>query len=152
MDSAAPVVGSELPRAGRYVIFDEIGAGGMATVHLGLSLGSEGFSRAVAIKRMHAHVAREPGFASMFLDEARLAARIRHPNVVATLDVVSSDEGLFHVLELVIGVPLVRLWAEARRRDERPDPRIAFAIASAMLHGLYAAHEAKSERASLGDA
>src|SRR5258707_6921446 len=67
---------------GRYVLFREVAHGGMATVHLGRLRGPAGFSRTVAIKRLHAQHARDPEFVSMFLDEARLAARIQHPNVV----------------------------------------------------------------------
>jgi serine/threonine protein kinase len=65
---------------GRYALYQAIAAGGMATVHLGRLLGPVGFSRTVAIKGLHAQFASDPEFVSMFLDEARLAARIRHPN------------------------------------------------------------------------
>ena len=73
---------------GRYLLFDEIAAGGMATVHLGRMIGPAGFSRTVAIKRLHAQFVKDPEFVAMLLDEARLAARIHHPNVASTLDVV----------------------------------------------------------------
>src|ERR1035438_8876770 len=76
---------------GRYALHHEIAAGGMATVHIGRLLGPVGFSRTVAIKRLHAQFAKDPEFVSMFLDEARLAARIRHPNVIGTLDVVATS-------------------------------------------------------------
>src|SRR5215471_7808995 len=88
---------------GRYALFGEISSGGMATVHFGRLVGPAGFSRTVAIKRLH------PEFVSMFLDEARLAARIQHPNVVATLDVVALAGELFHVMEYVQGETLARL-------------------------------------------
>src|SRR5438105_10953531 len=91
---------------GRYALHDEIAAGGMAVVHLGRLLGPVGFARTVAIKRLHANYAKDPGFVAMFLDEARLAARIRHPNVVSTLDVVSIDDELFLVMEYVHGESL----------------------------------------------
>src|SRR5438046_4124679 len=94
---------------GRYALYGEIAAGGMATVHIGRLLGPVGFSRTVAIKRLHRQYAREPEFVSMFLDEARLAARIRHPNVAGTLDVVSLDGELFLVMEYVQGESVVRL-------------------------------------------
>ena len=71
-----------------------IASGGMATVHIGRLLGPVGFSRTVAIKRLHPQFSADPEFVSMFLDEARLAARIRHPNVVATLDVVAQGADL----------------------------------------------------------
>ena len=77
--------GSVTVRAGRYELLRAIASGGMATVHLGRALGEGGFERLVAVKVMHAHLAEEPEFVAMFLDEARLAARIRHPNVVPNL-------------------------------------------------------------------
>ena len=67
---------------GRYALYNEIASGGMATVHFGRLVGAGGFSRTVAIKRLHPQFASDPEFVAMFLDEARLAARIRHPNVV----------------------------------------------------------------------
>src|SRR5215510_2601022 len=100
----------------------------MATVHLGRLLGPVGFSRTVAIKRLHPQFATDPEFVSMFLDEARLAARIRHPNVVQTLDVVASDGDLFLVMELVQGETLSRLVRAARDRGERIPTRIVGAI------------------------
>jgi len=88
---------------GRYLLYEKIGSGGMASVHLGRLLGPVGFSRTVAIKRLHAQFTDSAEFVSMFVDEARLAARIRHPNVVPTLDVVTSDGELFQVMEYVEG-------------------------------------------------
>jgi eukaryotic-like serine/threonine-protein kinase len=79
---------------GRYALFGEIGRGGMATVHLGRMLGPVGFARTVAIKRMRPQASE---FASMFVDEARICARIQHPNVVTTLDVVTIDDELLLV-------------------------------------------------------
>src|SRR5688572_31559399 len=86
---------------GRYVLYDEIAAGGMATVHLGRLLGAAGFSRTVAIKRLHPGLSRDTEYTTMFMDEARLAARIRHPNVVSVLDVVNESGELFLVMEYV---------------------------------------------------
>ena len=80
-------------------MYDQFAAGGMAKVHLGRLLGPVGFSRDVAIKQLHPNYAADPEFVSMFVDEARLAARIRHPNVVQALDVVTSQGELFVVLE-----------------------------------------------------
>ena len=91
----------------------------MATVHLGRLLGPVGFSRTVAIKRLHAQFASDPEFVSMFLDEARLAARIRHPNVVPTLDVVATGGELFLVMDYVQGESLSKLIRAARERKER---------------------------------
>src|SRR5580704_17485407 len=86
---------------GRYVVYGEIASGGMATVHFGRLTGLAGFARPVAVKKLHAHYARDPEFVKMFLDEARLAARITHPNVVPTLDVVQAESDLFLVKDHV---------------------------------------------------
>ena len=131
---------------GRYALYGEIAAGGMATVHLARLLGPVGFARTVAIKRLHPHLAKDPEFVAMFLEEARLAARVRHPNVVATLDVVSDDGELFLVMEYVAGESLSRLVRKARERGERVPPRYAVGIVSGALEGLHSAHDAKSEK------
>ncbi|HEX8790118.1 MAG TPA: protein kinase [Polyangiaceae bacterium] len=134
-----------LPRVvGRYTLHQEIATGGMATVYLARMVAPARFSPVVAVKAMHPHFAREPEFVRMFLDEARLAARIRHPNVVPVLDV--HEEGdLFLVLEYIHGESLARLLTSARD-DGRPVPlAIASAIACDVLRGLHAAHEARDE-------
>ena len=130
---------------GRYALYDEIASGGMATVHIGRLLGPVGFSRTVAIKRLHPQFAKEPDFVAMFLDEARLAARIRHPNVVGTLDIVALDGELFLVMEYVQGESLGRLMRTMRERGESVPIPIAAAIIVGVLEGLHAAHEATSD-------
>ena len=132
-------------RIGRYVLHGEIAAGGMATVHFGRLVGPAGFSRAVAIKRLHPQLARDPEFVAMFIDEARLAARIFHPNVVPTLDVVAIDAELFLVMEYVRGAPLSQLIRAARAHGTRIPPRVVAGIVCGMLQGLHAAHEARDE-------
>ncbi|GMV12790.1 MAG: serine/threonine protein kinase [Polyangiaceae bacterium] len=144
---ASPVPVSQQPRiVGRYALYGEIAAGGMATVHFGRLVGAVGFSRTVAIKRLHAQFAKDPDFVTMFLDEARLAARIQHPNVVSTLDVVPLEDEVFLVMDYVHGEALSKLIRSARRQGEQVPPRIAVAILAGALHGLHAAHEAKSEQ------
>ncbi|MEO6420696.1 MAG: protein kinase, partial [Polyangiaceae bacterium] len=132
--------------AGRYALYGEIAAGGMATVYFGRLLGSGGFTRTVAVKRMHAQFARDPEFAAMFLDEARLAARIRHPNVVPTLDVVANDGDIFLVLEYVHGESFAKLHRMTRDSGKKLATSIVLSIVAGTLHGLHAAHEAKNER------
>ena len=135
------------PRSvGRYLLFGEIAAGGMATVHLGRLGGPAGFARTVAIKRLHPQFAKDPDFVSMFLDEARLAARIRHPNVVPTLDVVSADGEIFLVMEYVQGASLSKLLRAAVAEGAPPEAWIVATIMSGALHGLHAAHEATGEQ------
>jgi serine/threonine protein kinase len=128
------------------VLYGEIASGGMATVHFGRLLGPAGFARPVAIKRLHAQFARDPDFVKMFFDEARLAARIAHTNVVSTLDVVSADDEVFLVMEYVPGTSLAQLVRTARRRGERIAPLVGVGVVSGMLHGLHAAHEARNDR------
>jgi serine/threonine-protein kinase len=118
----------------------------MATVHFGRLVGPVGFSRTVAIKRLHAQYAKDPEFVAMFLDEARLASRIQHPNVVTTLDVVNMPSEVFLVMEYLQGESLSRLIRNARKLGEQVPPGHAASIVAGMLHGLHAAHEAKSER------
>ncbi len=131
---------------GRYALHHEIASGGMAVVHIGRLLGPVGFARTVAIKRLHPHLARNPEFVAGFLDEARLAARIRHPNVVSTLDVVATDGELFVVMEYVPGDALARLLYAAREQRELVPLPVAASIMVDLLHGLHAAHEACDER------
>lgn len=123
---------------------DEIAAGGTATVHFGRLLG-HGFARTVAIKRLHPTYARDPVFVSMFLDEARLATRIRHPNVCAVLDVVSVDDEPHLVLDYVHGEPLAKLIDAAVCNKALVPYDVAAGIVCGMLQGLHAAHEATDE-------
>ena len=131
---------------GRYAIYDAIASGGMATVHLGRLIGTAGFLRTVAVKRLHPQYAKEKDFTAMFLDEARLAARVQHPNVVPTLDVVMDGNELLLVMEYVRGVSLSQLVRAARDSGLRLPPKVVVAILAGALHGLHAAHEATDER------
>ncbi len=127
-------------------MYEQFAAGGMATLHYGRLLGPSGFSRTVAIKRLHTHLSEDPEFVAMFLDEARLAARIHHPNVIQTLDVESSEGELFVVLDYVHGDSLSRLLREARRLEEIVTPSLVAAILFGALEGLHAAHEARDAK------
>ena len=127
----------------RYAIYDQIAAGGMAVVHLGRLIGQVGFSRIVAIKKLHPQFAADPEFVAMFLDEAHLAVRVQHPNVVAPLDIVVEGDEMLVVMEYVSGETLAQLV-----RLPAPQPSSPAIIATVMvdaLHGLHAAHEARAE-------
>ncbi len=132
-------------RIGRYLLHDEIASGGMAAVHFGRLVGTGGFAKTVAIKRLHKKLAREDAFRTMILEEARLAARIRHPNVVPPLDVLSEGSELLLVMEYVHGEALSKLLRSARESGERVPVAVAAAILTNVLHGLHAAHEARGE-------
>jgi eukaryotic-like serine/threonine-protein kinase len=129
----------------RYELWSELASGGMATVYLGRLRGERGFARPVAIKRLHKHIAKDPEFVAAFLDEARLAARVRHPNVVSTLDVLDRDGEIFVVMDYVHGESLARIRAKIAADGKKIPLSIAGAIASGLLQGLHAAHEAKDE-------
>lgn len=130
-----------MPRTiGKYSLHGEIGAGGMGSVHLGWRFGSGGFRRVVAIKRLHQEYASDAAFVDGFLDEARLASRVHHQNVVAPLDVLSEDGEVFLVFEHVLGVSLATL---ARGRCVAPP--LAAAVLVDVLAGLHAAHEATGD-------
>jgi serine/threonine protein kinase len=149
LPSEAPATSRPEPRlvVGRYVLYDVIGGGGMATVHIGRMMGAAGFSRIVAIKRVHpALVDRAAEMTTMLVDEARLASRIAHPNVVTTLDVVDANRELLLVMEYVHGLSVSIVSALAAERGRRIPQPIAARIVLDMLAGLHAAHEAKSER------
>ncbi len=138
-------------QAGRYTLHAEIASGGMATVYLGQVLGAHGFSRVVAIKRMLPTLARDPGFRAMFLDEARLASRVQHPNVVPIVDVVDEAGEAMIVMEYVRGPSLSTLQKTAVEKGQRIPIPVAAAIACGMLAGLQAAHDARDRQGrSLG--
>ena len=132
---------------GRYAMYDEIASGGMATVHFGRLLGAAGFLRTVAIKHLLPNYSHDAEFISMFLDEARLSARIQHPNVTVPLDVVvlEETEEIFLVMEYIHGDTMARLLKGAQNAKQTPPPSVMASIMSGALHGLHAAHEATNE-------
>ncbi len=142
-------ISSPLKQVGRYTIFQQIAAGGMATVHLARFGGPAGFSRVVAVKHLHAHLSADPQFRAMFIEEARLVSRIRHPNVVPTLDVVVNDAEVFLVMEYIPGESLAALRRAARQQQQDIPLAICSAILVGALQGLHAAHEARSENGQL---
>jgi len=126
---------------GRYELLTEIASGGMATVYVGRQRGAGGFDRLVAVKRMHRHLASVPNLAAAFMDEARIASLVHHPNVVGVQDVHEHKGEHLLVMDYVDGTSLAALMtraAEAKRAI--PHPVAAYVVAQA-LRGLHAAHE-----------
>src|SRR5262249_17663994 len=146
MDSPSPRDDAPPLTIGRYALCRELASGGMATVHLARIAGAAGFSRAVAVKRLHPQYARNPEFVAMFTDEARLASRIRHPNVVPTIDVVQHKRELFLVMEFVHGLTLSKLAKADDGTRRALAPPLAVSIIIGVLRGLHAAHEAESDQ------
>jgi len=130
--------------ADRYELGAAIGAGATATVHVGRLHGSGGFTKTVAIKRLHEHLAKDAELRAILLDEARIVSRISHPNVVAVLDVTEDAGEVFLVLEHARGATL----AELVERGPVP-PAIAVAIMRDALAGLHAAHHARDSKGAL---
>ncbi|HEY6079361.1 MAG TPA: serine/threonine-protein kinase [Polyangiaceae bacterium] len=137
---------------GRYALFEQFASGGMATVHFGRLDGAGGFARVVAVKRLLPHLIEDRAFTEMLLKEARLAARVRHPNVAATLDVVATKGDVLLVLDYVHGEALSTLCrTQAKERKEQVPLPIAIGILLDMLAGLAAIHDATDEKGrSLG--
>ncbi|MDB4946827.1 MAG: Serine/threonine kinase [Labilithrix sp.] len=146
LDALSSVMQSSVTIGGRYALAGEIASGGMATVHLARQIGAAGFARIVAVKRLHERYARDPEFVAMFLDEARLVARVHHPNVVQTIDVVGEGGELFLVMEYIHGESLLRVAHHARKTalGFLPVP-VSAAILAGVLRGLHEAHEARTE-------
>src|SRR4051794_33570181 len=132
----------------RYELLGELATGGMATVYLGRMRRPMGFARLVAIKCMHPQYAKDPSFASMFLDEARLTARLRHPNIVPTLDIVADGGHLLIVMDYVEGESLAGLLRLVRDAADRIPVAVACAIIHDLLLGLHEAHEARDDDGS----
>ena len=132
-------------RLDRFELIAELASGGMATVFLARLSGVAGFQRLVAIKRLHPHLAREPEFVEMFLDEARLAARIHHPNVVPIQEVGESDQGYYLVMDYIEGDTLARVLAKAAKSNSTVPYGVTIRILLDTLAGLHAAHEMKDD-------
>ena len=113
----------------------------MATVFLARLSGVGGFQRFVAIKRLHPHLAGEHDFIQMFLDEARLAARLHHPNVVPILEIGAAEDGYYLVMEYIEGDTLARLMARSATSGNPMPVKVAVRVVIDALAGLHAAHE-----------
>jgi eukaryotic-like serine/threonine-protein kinase len=132
-------------RLDRFELIAELASGGMATVFLARLSGVAGFQRLVAIKRLHPHLAREAEFVEMFLDEARLAARIHHPNVVPIQEVGESDLGYYLVMDYIEGDTLAHMLARAAQSKTSIPNGVIIRVLLDVLAGLHAAHELKDD-------
>jgi len=133
-------------RLGRYEVLARLASGGMAGVYVARAIGVAGFERLVAIKVLHPHLAHEEEFISMFLDEARLAARIRHPNVVPTTDISDTqDAGFYLVMDYIEGDHLGAMLQAAYKAGERLTIPVSLRIVMDALSGLGAAHALTDE-------
>jgi serine/threonine-protein kinase len=133
-------------RISGYEIVAQLKKGGMASFYLARRTGPAGFTKPVGIKVIHDHLAADREFVEMFLDEARLSAKIAHPNVVHVEELGESDGIFFLAMEYVHGASLSMLLRALARTKRRLAPEVACYIARAVADGLHAAHEATDER------
>jgi serine/threonine-protein kinase len=130
---------------GRYELLVPIAAGGMAQVWAARLKGARQFQKIVAVKTMLPKLSEDAQFEQMFLDEASLASRIKHPHAVEIMDLGEQDGILFLVMEWIEGVPLNHLMKAAKGRGGIPTA-VAARIAMQACAGLHAAHELKDEK------
>lgn len=135
---------TKLQRLGKYRFIAEIGRGGMADVYLAVMEGPSGFSKLIAVKMLRQQFAEQLEGREMFLNEARLASRLDHPNVVSVLEVGEEDGNLFIAMEYLRGQPLSRLLARVRTAEAELIPlTVQLRILSEALAGLQHAHDSK---------
>jgi serine/threonine protein kinase len=134
-------------KIGRYELCFELASGGMASVYLARVKAAPGFEKLVALKSIHPHLVNEKGYVEMFLDEARIASRVTHPNVCSVFDSGEANGEYFIAMEYLVGEPLSRVHRRVvANADERASAllpaRMSRIIAEA-CEGLHAAHELK---------
>lgn len=125
----------------RYRVVDRLEAGGMAEVFRGEALSVQGFRKQVAIKRVLPHLAQNKSFISMFLDEARLGARLNHANIVTVFDIGAADNTFFIVMEYVDGCNLKAIIEHFRQVGRRLPVKESIYICMEVCRGLSYAHE-----------
>jgi serine/threonine protein kinase len=139
---ATPFAGKR--QFGRYQLLYRFASGGMAQLYLARLTGAEGFTKLVALKVIHQHLTEEPEFVNMFIDEARLASRIAHPNVVHIIELGRVGDVHFIAMEYVEGESLGALL-----RKTLPPRRVGARIIADAAAGLHAAHELRDGQGEL---
>jgi len=125
---------------GKYLLQRKLAEGGMAELFLARQAGMEGFEKLVVVKRILPQLLSEPEFVKMFLNEARLAARLNHPNIVQIFDLGQIDKLYFIAMEFVHGEDLRSLVVEANKANIRPSPGLVCRVLADTLAGLHYAH------------
>jgi tRNA A-37 threonylcarbamoyl transferase component Bud32 len=134
-----PVAQNDL-LAGKYRLLATLGHGGMADVYLGAAQGPAGFNKLVVIKKLR-NGGEDPALVQMFFDEARLAARLNHPNIVHTYEVDESSDGYMLVMEYLEGQSLRRFAKAYRAQTGTFEPALAASLIAEALAGLHYVHE-----------
>lgn len=128
---------------GKYQLIERINVGGMAEVYKARLCGAEGFARLVAIKRILPEVAVDEDFVRMFIDEAKIAVLLSHPNIAQIYDLGREGESWFIALEYVSGRDLRAVLERLRRQGRNLPPRLAAFIVARVAEGLDYAHRRK---------
>jgi serine/threonine protein kinase len=131
---------------GKYFLVRKIAEGGMAEIFLAKQVGAEGFERNVVIKRMLQHLSAVPDFVGMFLDEARLAARLAHPNIIQINDLGLADGCYYICMEYLSGEDFSTVLRTAARRREYVPLHVVLKVMADAAHGLHFAHEFTDEQ------
>ncbi len=126
---------------GKYELLRKLATGGMAEIYLARTSGAAGFEKLVVIKRILPTVADDPNFVQMFLDEARLAARLRHPNIADVYEVGEDDGAPFFAMEFLHGQDIRAIRFAAHARKEALPLSISLAIVYGTASALDYAHE-----------
>ena len=130
---------------GRYTLVERIALGGMAEVFLATAPGEHGFQKKVVIKRLLPHLLGDESYKAMFIDEAKLTARLVHPKIAQTFELGRAKDALFITMEFVDGVDVLALLREFAARKRRVEPQLAAWIAHEVLDALDYAHNLAGE-------
>jgi len=141
--SATGEAGQRPSKLGRYELITRIGQGGMAEVQLAIQRGPAGFEKLVVVKLVHESLATQKAFVDMLLDEARVAALVKHPNVVDIYDLGQAEGRYFIAMEYLEGEPLLAVL-RAGREGKRLDTLSTARLIADTAEGLDAAHELRS--------
>jgi serine/threonine protein kinase len=131
-------------RLGRYEIVERLAAGGMGEVFVARFVAPGGFVKAVAVKRIHPHLSEDEQFINMLHDEANVAAAVKHPNIVSTIDVGCEGHDHYVVLDFVSGDPMSRLLRELKKRELATPAWVVAWVGAQVASALHAAHEARN--------
>jgi eukaryotic-like serine/threonine-protein kinase len=143
-------VSEQFPREfGRYQLVDRLAVGGMAELFLAEVTGAHGFQKTVVIKRILPHLGSDPEFTSMFIDEAKLTARLAHPKIAQTYELGRHDDQLFIAMEFVDGLDTLAMLRECAHRRIRMPTDIVVHIAHEVLDALDFAHNQADEAGEL---
>jgi serine/threonine-protein kinase len=127
-------------RFGKYTLLNRIAVGGMAEVFLARQEGLEGFEKTICIKRIRPHLSSQASFVRMFLNEAKLAAQLNHPNIVQIYDLGRVNDSYFIAMEYISGRDMSRIIPKAEKAGISFPMIYALRIASNVCEGLYFAH------------